>query len=69
MALVSNGAAFMILQKDCTAEAVMEKIRYLLENKSAYEAMQKALLDMSVPDSAQRLCTIMEELIAGKKRK
>ena len=31
--------------------------------------VEKALLDMSVPDSAERLCKIMEDLIAGKKRR
>ena len=47
----------------------MQKIRELLEDKKAYTAMQKALMDMAVPDCAERICTIMEELISGKSRK
>ena len=69
MALASNGAAVVILEKDCTAEAVMQKIRELLDNKKAYADMKKALMDMAVPDCAERICTIMEELIGGKRTK
>lgn len=69
MALVSQGAAYMIRQKDCTAEAVMEKIRYLLENPQAYADMRKSLLDMAIPDCAERICAIMEEVIRGKTKK
>ena len=69
MALASNGAAVVILEKDCTAEAVMQKIRELLDDKKAYADMKKALMDMAVPDCAERICTIMEELICGKRTK
>lgn len=69
MALASNGAAVVVLEKDCTAEVVMQKIQELLENKKAYADMKKALMDMAVPDCAERICTIMEELICGKSRK
>ena len=67
--LEAQGAAAVILEKDCTAQAVFDKIRQLLADKQTYQAMEKALLDMSVPDSAERLCKIMEDLIAGKKRR
>lgn len=38
----------------------------MLEDKERYEKMRKAQLTMAVPDSAQRLCGIMEALIAEK---
>ena len=69
MALASNGAAVVILEKDCTAEAVMQQIRQLLEDKKAYADMKKALMDMAVPDCAERICAIMEGLISGKRSK
>ena len=69
MALASQGAATVILEKDCTAEAVMQKITELLNDKKAYEAMRKALMGMAVPDCAERICTVMEELIRGKTKK
>ncbi|MBR2423409.1 MAG: undecaprenyldiphospho-muramoylpentapeptide beta-N-acetylglucosaminyltransferase [Oscillospiraceae bacterium] len=69
MALVDQGAAAVILEKDCTAEVVMAKIRELLEDRKAYEAMRKGLLSIAVPDCAERICAIMEELISGECRK
>ena len=68
-ALEAQGAAVVILEKDCTAEAVMQKIRELLTDHDAYENMRKALMGISVPDSAQRMCTIMEELTSGKTKR
>lgn len=68
-ALEEQGAAVVILEKDCTAEVVMEKIRQLLENREDYQKMHDALLGMAVPDSAERMCAIMEELTSGKTKK
>ena len=62
-ALSDKGGAVLILEKDCTAERLMEEITGILEDKERYSAMRKALLDMSVPDCAERLCAIMENLI------
>ena len=69
MALADHGAAAVILEKDCTAQTVMAKINELLEDRNAYEAMRKGLLSIAVPDCAERICTIMEELISGKNQK
>lgn len=62
-ALSDKGGAVLILEKDCTAERLMEEITGILSDKERYSAMRKALLDMSVPDCAERLCAIMENLI------
>ena len=60
--LSDNGAAVLLLEKDCTAETLMKEITALLEDKDRRAQMTKALQKLSVPDSANRLCDIMEEL-------
>ena len=67
-ALADRGGAVLMLEKDCTAQGLMEEIKALLEDKPRYEAMVKSLQDMAVPDSAERLCAIMEALAARKTR-
>ena len=68
-ALEEQGAAAVILEENCTAQAVMDKIRQLLEDRDAYNKMRDALLEIAVPDSAQRMCDIMEELTSGKTKR
>ena len=68
-ALEEQGAAAVILEEDCSAEKVMKTICELLENREAYNKMQEALLEIAVPDSAQRMCDIMEELTSGKTKR
>ncbi len=63
-ALADQGAAIVMLEKDCTAQALMEQINALLQDKARYSKMSKALMGMAVPDSAERLCGIMESLAA-----
>ena len=48
---------------------VMNKINELLGSPEKYDAMSKSLLGMAVPDSADRLCDVMQKLIEGKTRK
>ena len=64
-----QGAAAVILEADCSAEKVMQTICELLENREAYNKMHEALLEIAVPDSAQRMCDIMEELTSGKTKR
>ena len=66
MALANHGAAAVILEKDCTAQAVMQKITELLEDRKAYADMRSALMRMAIPNSAERMCDIIEELVWGK---
>jgi len=37
--------------------------------QEAYKKMHEALLDMAVPDSAERICAVMEELISKKTKR
>ena len=68
-ALEEQGAAVVMLESECTAQSVMDQINKLLNDSNAYGRMRNALLGMAVPDSAERMCAIMEELIAGKTKK
>jgi len=61
-ALSDNGGAVLILESECTAERLMEEVTALLGDKERYEKMRKALLKMSVPDCAERLCDVITDL-------
>ena len=61
-AYVDKGAAVMVLQKECTAQRLMEEINGLLNDKQRYSDMCKALQEIAIPDCAERVCRIMEKL-------
>ena len=63
-ARADRGAAVLLLEKDCTAQRLMEEINSLLNDRTRYSQMRKSLLDVSVPDSTERLCSIIETLAA-----
>ena len=65
-ALEEKGGAVVMLEKDCSAEAFYETVKSLLQDQERYNAMRRAQLDISVPDSAERLCAIMESLIRNR---
>ena len=65
-ALERNGAAVVILEGECTAQRLMEEITALIGDKQRSSAMSKALYSMAVPDSAERLCDIIEKLGISK---
>ena len=58
----------LLLEKDATPEKLLEEIQALLADKTRYSNMRKALQGISVPDSAERLCNIMEDLAKKKAR-
>ncbi len=61
-ALEKQGGAVVVLEKDCTPERLFAEITALMDDKQRYDAMEKALYTMAVPDSAERLCAVMEQL-------
>ena len=65
-ALEAKGGAVVMLEKDCSAEAFYETVKGLVEDQERYNTMRRAQLDISVPDSAERLCDIMEKLIRNR---
>ncbi len=62
------GAAEVLLDKDTTAQSLMDKIMALLEDKKRWSDMRAALQSISVPDCAERLCGIMETLIRENRK-
>ncbi len=67
-ALADRGGAVLVLERECSAQRLMEEITALLKDDSRYNGMRKALQNMAVPDSAERLCAVMEELVQKKAR-
>ena len=53
----------MIREKECTPQNLMAEIESILSDKERYDAMVKALQNMSIPDCAERVCDIMESLV------
>ena len=66
-ALEAKGGAVVLLETECTGKRLMEEISGILEDPERRAAMGKALLSMAVPDSAERICDVMEHLASSKK--
>ncbi len=65
-ALERQGGAIVITEKECTPQRLYRELTDLLADKERYDAMSRALYAMAVPDSAERLCTVMEQLAKNK---
>lgn len=65
-ALEEKGGAVVVLESECTEKRLMEEIGALLADHKRYAAMGKALHNMVIPDCAERVCDIMEELAQRK---
>ena len=65
-ALEAKGGAVVLLEEECTGQRLMEEITAILDDPKRRETMRSALLGMAVPDSAERICTIMENLARSK---
>ena len=57
-----NGAATVILEKECGPQVLMDKIMELLQNQEKSRQMSAALRKIVVLNSAERICDIMEDL-------
>lgn len=68
-ALSDKGAAVLIIEKECTAQRIMEEITELLSNTEKYRKMEIALKKHCIPDCAQRLCDIIYRLGTKQKEK
>jgi UDP-N-acetylglucosamine--N-acetylmuramyl-(pentapeptide) pyrophosphoryl-undecaprenol N-acetylglucosamine transferase len=62
-AVERRGGAVVVLEKECTAEALWEQVASILQDKARYDAMSHAMRGACVADSAERICTVMEELM------
>lgn len=61
--IAQRGGAQVVLEKDCTAEMLLESIGCILADKDKYDAMCDAMTESCVLDSAERICDIMEQMI------
>ena len=61
--IAQRGRAVVMLEKDCTAEALAGQIAQILQDKTRYKEMSAAMRASCVLDSAQQICNIMEQLI------
>ena len=66
-ALADQGGAILISEEECTAQRLMDEIQALLSDRERCNRMSMSLQQMAVPDSAERICNILEELVSGKK--
>jgi UDP-N-acetylglucosamine--N-acetylmuramyl-(pentapeptide) pyrophosphoryl-undecaprenol N-acetylglucosamine transferase len=62
-AVAEKGGAVVMLEKDCTAQALWETVSSILEDVDNYEKMCVAIRSACVLDSTERICDIMEQLI------
>ena len=60
--LADQGAAVLMLEKDCTPEAMYAQIKELLSDEDRRLKMTQALHKLVRLDSAERICDIAEEL-------
>lgn len=65
-ALSENGAAELLLEKDLTKETLLEAIDRILLNEVKLREMKQAAKRLGIPDAAERLFNLMEELAADK---
>lgn len=64
-ALERGGGAVVVLEKDCTAQKIYDEIKAITGDKARQAQMEKALFQMVVPDSAERVCAVMEQIAKG----
>ena len=57
-----RGGCVLILEKECTAQRLYEEVNALLNDTGRRSAMRKALMETSMPDSADRICDIICDL-------
>ncbi|RSD28109.1 undecaprenyldiphospho-muramoylpentapeptide beta-N-acetylglucosaminyltransferase [Mesobacillus subterraneus] len=61
-ALSDNGAARLLLEKDLTGPKLVENIDQILGNEEKLAGMKKAAKELGIPDAAQRLYSLIEQL-------
>ena len=57
-----RGGCVLLVEKECTAQRLYEEINALLNDSGRRSAMRRALMESSMPDSADRICDIIAEL-------
>ena len=57
-----RGGCVLLVEKECSAQRLYREVQALLSDGERRRAMRKALIDSSMPDSAERICAIIREL-------
>ena len=57
-----RGGCVLLVEKECTAQRLYEEVNALLNDSERRSAMRRALMESSMPDSADRICDIIAEL-------
>ena len=57
-----RGGCVLLLERECTAQRLYQEVQVLLNDGEKRSAMRKALMESSMPDSADRICDIICEL-------
>lgn len=63
MALVENGAALILEEKELTAESITEKVNELIHDKAKLENIGKCAKDMAVIDATARIYDTLCEIV------
>ncbi len=64
--LADRGGAVLLLEKDCTAEALYDAVKSLLADQNRRDHMSTVLRGSVILDSAERICDILDELTKHK---
>ncbi len=64
--LADRGGAVLLPEKECTAQAMYDEIRALLADDGRRDQMRIALRQDVILDSVEKICGIMDDLIARK---
>lgn len=60
--LADRGGAVLLLEKDCTARSLFDTVNALIADPERRDAMRARLQESVIPDSAEQICDILEEL-------
>jgi UDP-N-acetylglucosamine--N-acetylmuramyl-(pentapeptide) pyrophosphoryl-undecaprenol N-acetylglucosamine transferase len=63
MALVNNGAALILEEKDLTPDSLTQTVNGLLEDKGQLESIGKCAKDMAVLDATARIYETLCEIV------
>lgn len=65
-AMEAQGGAVVLLEKDCTPERLYGLITELLADGERRKRMRTALQGMAIPNSAEQICDVLEDLVKRK---
>ena len=67
--LAGQGAAVLLLEKDCQGDALYEQAADLLRDRSRREEMVRALNSMAVPDAGEKIYQTLREIMEVRRTK